>query len=171
MSFESIATISNLTGMARDTVSRKIRNMEFKEGPRGAKLFNTVDALPKIYISDDPKTLDLQQARAVLATKQTEKIDLDIELRRGAYLEYDEVLSGVNTVFTAVRAKLLSLPTKAVPRLEIAKSKIEQEKLLLDLVHEALNELAIPDVVLSEDGKAPIGSVTDISAAAPPDSK
>ena len=147
MTHESIAVISNLTGIGRETVSKKLRSLPYEEGARGAKLYNTVDALPKLYISDSPDTIDLTQARAVLATKQSAKIDLDMELRRGDYAIKADIRDGIIAVFTAFRSKMLGLPTKAVPQLVVAKNAVEQEQILLELVHDALKELKTPDVL------------------------
>ena len=113
MSHESIAYISNLTGIGRVTVAKKLRSLQYEEGPRGAKLYNTVEALPKLYIVEDEKILDLTQARAVLATKQTEKIELDMELKRGDFIIRAQALSDMIKVFSAFRAKMLAIPTKA----------------------------------------------------------
>jgi len=164
MSHESIAQLSNLTGIGRETVARKVRGLKYEDGPRGAKLYNTVEALPKLYISDNEQVIDLNQARAHLATRQTEKIELDMELRRGDYVVRSEVRDAIIAMLTAFRAKMLGLPTKAVPQLKVAKDGVEQEQIILELVHDALKELRDLDI-LDPGGSGPTGGVSGGSGA------
>ena len=147
MSHQSIAAIASLTGMSRELVARRLKGLPYEDGPRASKMYDTVVALPKLYVVDDAKTIDLTQARAVLATKQSAKIDLDMELRRGDFVPRSEAKDGIIAMLTAFRSKMLGLPTKAVPRLKVAKNEIEQEQIILELTNDALKELKVPDIL------------------------
>jgi len=45
----SISEISKLTGIHRETVAKKLANLASTTGPKGAKLYDSVEALPLIY--------------------------------------------------------------------------------------------------------------------------
>lgn len=147
-----------MTGISRETVSKKLRGLPFEDGPRASKIYDTTVALPKLYVSDSEDVIDLTQARAKLATKQTQKIDLDMELRRGDYVVRSDVKDAIVAMLIAFRAKMLGIPTKAVPQLKVAKDGTEQEQILLELIHDALKELRDLDI-LQPGGDKPVGGV------------
>jgi len=149
MPMMNLAQYAEMTGFNRETVKTRLVDVPYETGPRASRLYDSRKALPAIYKVDQlDKTVDLTQARAVLATKQSAKIDLDMELKRGDFVVRTEARDGIIAVFTAFRSKMLGLPTKAVPRLKTAANDVEQEQIIVELVHDALKELKTPDVLL-----------------------
>jgi hypothetical protein len=60
-----ISKISELTGVHRDTISKRLADLPFEAGKKGAKLYRSKDALAAIY-----KTDSLEAARAKQALSQ-----------------------------------------------------------------------------------------------------
>jgi hypothetical protein len=60
-----ISKLSQLTGVHRDTISKRLAHLPFEAGKKGAKLYSSADALPEIYKSDS-----LEAARAKQALSQ-----------------------------------------------------------------------------------------------------
>lgn len=164
MSMMHVGQLAELTGLNRETVKKRVSDLKYEDGPRNSRLYDSREALPKIYLPEDSKVIDLNQARANLATRQTEKIELDMELRRGDYVVRSEVRDAIIAMLTAFRAKMLGLPTKAVPQLKVAKDGVEQEQIILELVHDALKELRDLDI-LDPGGAGPTGGMSGGSGA------
>jgi hypothetical protein len=141
MSLESIAKLSDLTGMSRESISRKLRGYPFVTGERNSKLFQSEEVLPMLYGIGDVDGVDLNVARAKLAEKQIEKLDFDMELKSGALIPYDIMLSQTQRVFTAFRTRICSIPTKLAPKVVELDDPIDVEEALEDHLNEALEEL------------------------------
>ena len=60
-----ISKLSELTGVHRDTISKRLADLPFEAGKKGAKLYRSKDALAEIY-----KTDSLEAARAKQALSQ-----------------------------------------------------------------------------------------------------
>ena len=71
-----ISQISELTGVHRDTVSKRLANLRFEAGKKGAKLYRSKDALAAIYKTDSLEAARAEQARtaAQLNTKRAENL-------------------------------------------------------------------------------------------------
>jgi hypothetical protein len=142
MSLESIAKLADLTGLSRESVSRKLRGLPFHTGERNSKLFESQDVLPVLYGLDErEEAVDLNAARAKLAEKQVEKIDFDMELKSGAFIPYDVMLSQAQRVFVAFRTRICSIPTKLAPKVASMDDPIDVEEALDEHLTEALEEL------------------------------
>lgn len=142
MSLESIAKLSDLTGLSREAVSRRLRGIPFITGQRNSKLFESQEVLPLLYGLDArEEAVDLNAARAKLAEKQVEKIDFDMELKSGSFIPYDLMLSQTQRVFVAFRTRICSIPTKIAPKVAALDDPIDVEEALDDHLKEALEEL------------------------------
>lgn len=114
--------------------------MPFQSGKRGAKIYETVDALPALYRIDQ-KVLDLNMARAQLAQKQVEKIDFDMTLKTANLIPYDPMLQAAQRIFVAFRTRICSIPSKLAPKLAGLTDPIDVEEALEEHLNEALDEL------------------------------
>lgn len=92
-------------------------------------------------------------ARAVREKYNAQLAKLEYERQAGRLIETDSVLRHWMAYTANARAKLLSLPTRAAPRVFGMKTVAEIEGLLRDIVYEALNELA-GDGIPEPDGSA-----------------
>lgn len=86
--------------------------------------------------------LELQQERARLAIKQTEKIQLFLDEESGKLVRADDVKEEWCKYIAGSRAHFLILPTKLAPACFAAGSIAEVEALLKKQVWQALDEIA-----------------------------
>lgn len=85
--------------------------------------------------------LDLQQERARLARVQSERQELQLARERGELLPADDVERVWSLYIATARARMLTLPEVAAPR--VAGATVPAAVFILrDLVYEALTELA-----------------------------
>jgi len=87
--------------------------------------------------------LKVQKIKADIAkTKaETRKLNLDHKIKKGELVPIDEIVAVIDRQFTAVRARILSLPKKTAPILESARDIEEIQEILEDQVREVLQEL------------------------------
>jgi len=108
------------------------------EGKR-SKYYHLADVVGALFGSDD---LDLQQERAKLAQKQTEKAELQIAEMRTTLIDAEEVKETWTKYVMSCRAKLLSLPTKMASEVLTVDTLQEAQDVIKLHVNEALKELA-----------------------------
>jgi hypothetical protein len=105
-----ISEISKLTGVHRDTIPKRLADLPFEAGKKGAKLYCSEDALAAIYKSDSLEAARAEQARtaAQLNTIRAEdlrktRIPISIVLQ-----VYDEIFQATAATLKAARGKLLT---------------------------------------------------------------
>ena len=103
-----ISKISGLTGIHRDTVSKRLANLPFLGGKKGAKLYSSEDALAAIY-----KTDSLEAARAEQARTAAELNKIRAEDLRKTRIPISIVLQVHDEVFQATAAILKAALTAA----------------------------------------------------------
>lgn len=140
MSEINIPEMIELTGLGRETISARLKGLDFKMGRRNAKMFDSREALPALYGTDG--ATNLSQAKTVLAQKQAEKLDLDMDIKRGGVIHYQPMLEMMQRTFVAFRTKMLSIPTKAAPKVVDETDPVNVQILLEELVWEALEEIS-----------------------------
>ena len=105
-----ISKISELTGIHRDTISKRLADLPFEAGKKGAKLYSSEDALVEIYKTDSLEAARAEQARtaAQLNTVRAEelrktRIPISIVLQ-----VHDEIFQAIAATLKAAEGKLLS---------------------------------------------------------------
>ena len=58
-----IVKIAELTGIHRDTISKRLADVPFEAGKKGAKLYSSEEALAAIYKTDSLEAARAEQAR------------------------------------------------------------------------------------------------------------
>jgi hypothetical protein len=71
-----IAKIAELTRIHRDTISKRIADLPFEAGKKGAKLYSSEDALAAIYKSDSLEAARAEQARSAAQLNKIRAEDL-----------------------------------------------------------------------------------------------
>jgi hypothetical protein len=103
-----ISKFSQLTGLHRDTISKRLAHLPFEAGKEGAKLYSSADALAEIYKSDSPEAARAKQAlsRAVLNAVREQEI-------RKQRIPIQDALDMMDEVFQAMSATLKAAEGKA----------------------------------------------------------
>jgi len=149
-------TISGLAtefGISHRVLGKRIEDCLPCEIKGRSKFYKIAEVAPAILKMDKPDDLDLTQERARLAKAQADKTELQLEVENGNLLLVDEVESTWADIVTAIRAKLLSLPTRISPQL-IDLTQPEMESVLQEQIYEALEELANSDLSENEKTKS-----------------
>lgn len=88
------------------------------------------------------ETESLSEARLRKLQAEASLVELALQKERGEVIEIAEVTKEIASVLSNVRAKLLSIPTKASGLLVGSKSQIEIRTILDDQIREVLEELS-----------------------------
>jgi phage terminase Nu1 subunit (DNA packaging protein) len=142
--------------------SRSIR--DWADAPRNSDgTYNAQDFiawfLKRSTLSDDQREFNNQRER--LAAAQAEKVEAENRIRRGELVDAHEVIAEWQNVLSAMRAKLLSMPSKLGPQLVSRDDPAKIAHMIKTEVYQALDEL-------SEYRRA---EPTDPEATAEPDGK
>ena len=137
--------LTELTGKTYRTIKRRLdeSGVDPVDKKVNTILFESTKALNAIYCDIKNKgELDLQQERAALAKKQSEKLQIQIDEMNGNLLRRDDILEESARCVLAIRSKLLALPSKMTDVVYSVESRVEIHELLKAEIYEALEELA-----------------------------
>lgn len=96
------------------------------------------------FIGSEDEELDGRHERARKAKAEADRIEFDLEIKQGKYVEAELVEYVLTGIISNCRAKLLAIPRKLAPTVATAQSPNEIEEILTDGIHEALDELVKP---------------------------
>jgi hypothetical protein len=105
-----ILKIAELTGVHRDTISRRLADLPFEAGKKGAKLYSSEAALAAIYKTDSLEAARAEQARTAaqlnaIRAEVLRKTRIPITIVLQAH---DEILQAIVATLKAAEGKLLS---------------------------------------------------------------
>ncbi len=105
-----ILKIAELTGVHRDTISKRLADLPFEAGKKGAKLYSSEDALAAIYKTDSLEAARAEQARTAAQLNAIRAEDLrKTRIPIGIVLQVlDEILQAIAATLKAAEGKLLS---------------------------------------------------------------
>jgi phage terminase Nu1 subunit (DNA packaging protein) len=98
--------------------------------------------MSELGVADDGVAYDYEAERARLTKAQADKTELEAAELAGHLVRVEDVETEWSRMLGAVRARLLSLPTKAAPRARVAVNDEEAAALIEAEVAEALQELS-----------------------------
>ena len=162
-SLRSLREIEDLTGFDFKRIKKRIGHLEPKKIEGSIHYYDAKEVLPSLYSEAEckEKPLQLDQERAKLAAKQTEKTELVIQQIRGDLIPTAAISEALGKTFGAIRSKLLALPSKTAMLLA-GLTPSEIECVLKDNIWDLLEELshcdirAIPESTLFEDSRDPV---------------
>src|SRR5436190_16067184 len=96
-----ILKMAELTGVHRDTISKRLADLPFEAGKKGAKLYESTEALPLIFAVDN-----LEAARAKQALSQASLNAIREENLRKERVPLQLVLDEMDSLFQAMGAIL-----------------------------------------------------------------
>lgn len=106
-----ILKIAELTGVHRDTISKRLADLPFEAGKKGAKLYSSGEALAAIY-----KTDSLEAARAEQARTAAQLNAIRADVLRKTRIPIAIVLQVHDEIFQAIAATLKSAEGKLLSR-------------------------------------------------------
>ena len=106
-----ILKIAELTGIHRDTISKRLADLPFEAGKKGAKLYSSEDALAAIY-----KTDSLEAARAEQARTAAQLNAIRADVLRKTRIPIAIVLEALDETFQAIAATLKAAEGKLLSK-------------------------------------------------------
>jgi hypothetical protein len=106
-----ISKIAELTGVHRDTISKRLADLPFEAGKKGAKLYSSEDALAAIY-----KTDSLEAARAEQARTAAQLNAIRADVLRKTRIPIAIVLEALDETFQAIAATLKAAEGKLLSK-------------------------------------------------------
>ncbi len=105
-----ILKIAELTGVHRDTISKRLADLPFEAGKKGAKLYSSEHALAAIYKTDSLEAARAEQARTAAQLNAIRAEDLrKTRIPIATVLQaHDEILQAIAATFKAAKGKLLN---------------------------------------------------------------
>jgi phage terminase Nu1 subunit (DNA packaging protein) len=134
-----------LTGSTWRTCKKRMEEAGVKPLTREgtADIYDSAVALAAIYAEPTRKdVLDLSAERARLASAQANKTELEVAELKGEMVRREEITTHWSAMISAMRAKLLSLPSKMANQVATPAKAKEAEAKLREQVHQALEEIS-----------------------------
>jgi len=105
-----ILKIAELTGIHRDTISKRLADVPFEAGKKGAKLYSSEDALAAIYKTDSLEAARAEQVRTAAQLNAIRAEDLrKTRIPIGIVLQVnDEIAQATAATLKAAKGKLLT---------------------------------------------------------------
>lgn len=138
----SISALSVEFGVDRRTIAKRLRHVHSVGKKGNANVYLMADAAKAVFAPtvSSGQGLDVTHETARLKKYQADKTQLEVEVLKGNLIPGETVGEVWSDFIGACRAKLVSLPSTAAPRVA-GLSVSEAEAELRDLVHPALEEL------------------------------
>jgi hypothetical protein len=105
-----ILKIAELTGIHRDTISKRLTDLPFEADKKGAKLYSSEDALAAIYKTDSLEAARAEQARTAAQLNAIRAEDLrKTRIPISIVLQvHDEIFQATAATLKAAKGKLLT---------------------------------------------------------------
>jgi phage terminase Nu1 subunit (DNA packaging protein) len=121
---------------------------------------------------DGEQSSDIASERARLTREQADKMAMENAKARGELIPTPLVQKSIERAFSAFGSRIDAIPRKAVPRLKGCSGDAAREKVLRELIREALHELSAFDfsgIIRSDGESSPVGGNGSATPAGPDD--
>jgi hypothetical protein len=163
---KSISQLAEETGFDRRTIAERLGKLDYKKEGR-SHLYDSREALPKIYIRDADDDLEKEMALAQLRKERAlaEKAEIDVQVRLKELVPIEEVAASVAREYTYVRARILAMPTKLAKPVSMESDPQDVKRILDEAIAEVLEAL-VADCEYQEGG-LDVGSSSEVERDAP----
>ena len=98
----------------------------------------------------DAVKLDYEEARRRKVAAEALLAEQEAAMRAGELIPKEDVVSGMQTVFAHVKARMLAIPTKLVPVIDLLETTAEKKDKITEAIKDALDELSETRAVASK---------------------
>ena len=159
----SISALAVEFGRDRRTVATAIREIQPMSRKGKVELYRLTDVLPCLVAA--PKPADLEDAKARKLAAEAELAEIELAKARAEVVVIAVAAKLVADEYAAVRAKLLSIPSKLAPMLAIEPTEAGCRALVQRAINEALDELVSAGLGSGDEGGAVDGEGGEPEAA------
>lgn len=135
----SISALAVELGRDRRTVAAAVGTLTPMAREGKSDLYRLTDVLPLLLGEGKPTDFDDAKARKMAA--EAELAEIELATKRGELVPVSVAITRVVDEYTAVRSKLLAIPSKMAPLVAAESAEAVCRALLLQIITEALNEL------------------------------
>ena len=132
----SISELAGEVSKDRTTVTRWLRDLDYQDGPKGAKLYESDAALVVIHqniLGVDGVTTTPQREKARLDHHRANIEEMKESEKRGELIPVDLVIDRIGTMLVTIKSKLLAVPSKC---------PVESRQKVKDEIRAGLSELS-----------------------------
>ena len=140
----SVSKLSEISGLDRRVVTKRLDGLSSEPGPNNAKLFDSAEAIRALYA--EIAGLDPQQERALLDRERRKALELSNAKAERILVPLDEVSAAWSDQVMIAKNRLLSLPARVASDVLRLKSQREIESVIKAAVLEILTELSADPV-------------------------
>lgn len=140
----SMSQLSEVAGIDRRTVKDRLANVKPFKKEGKAIIFDATVALPVLfgYSAGNENVLEqIKEQTLRLEKAKADKIELELEERRGQVVAIEDVAKAVEKEYTYVRSTILSIPSKRAKVLALESDPQVVRSLLEQDINEALSHL------------------------------
>ena len=137
----SLADLEKLTGCTYKTLVKRLKDLSPVEKASKALYYDSREALPLIYQSNNSGTLDLTKEKARLAKVQADKIEFELEKLKGKSVDIEEWGEEWARMISAFKTNLRNMANKIAGAVTLCNNREENYALIKEAVDEALDEL------------------------------
>ncbi len=176
--------LSEITGVTEETLTQWQKQPGFPIKKRGVgragSVYETADVIKWMEarrvdsIVGGPTSIDFEEAKRRKMAAEAALVELELAKEQGAVVSIDDVSKEISANYSALRAKLLSIPSKTASLVFTSKDLVEAKRILEDAIIEALNELVgnrEEDTSGEVEPDAQEGDEGDVEATTSPDSE
>lgn len=140
----SITKLSELTGKDRRTITKRLESLTPHKEDGRALIYDAQQALELIYTFETTVGIDkkLKEEQLRYERGRADKIQLEVEKRRGQLVEVESVALAIEKEYAAVRSGLMAIPSKMAHVLSVVDDPNEIKEKLEDAINETLGELS-----------------------------
>jgi hypothetical protein len=155
--------LSELTGFDRRTIKDRLHGLKTQQGPGRAILYDTTEALPRLYFPQGQNDVEQQMASAELRRQVAlaDKAEIDVRVQLGDLVAIEEVSEIVGKEYTYVRARIMAIPTRLAKPLSLESDPIVIKDILHEAMAEALEDLSA-DKAYEQGGNSDVLSSSEV---------
>jgi hypothetical protein len=158
----SISQLSEITGIDRSTISKKLSDVPFSEGTKGAKMYDRNVAMPLLFGNTAPQGEDEAKKRKAIA--EAEKAELVVKRLKGELVSVSAMTEAAGELVKTLYMRVVRVEPAVIASKAVGKSAIEIETICREQLSIVFNELKTMtenfltiedtvDEIVTEDGE------------------
>jgi len=146
--YKSVNQISEMTGIDRRTIKKKIADIPIHSKAGRAELYDMFTVAPRLFASETPESTDKKLKAEQLRYEQAraDKMQIEVEQKRGQLVAIHQVAEFITRQFGNVRSRILSIPSRCAKDLSIESDPALVRERLEQETREALAELTADQI-------------------------
>jgi phage terminase Nu1 subunit (DNA packaging protein) len=165
MRYLSITQISEMCGLDRRTVKKRLASLKVHLVEGKSHLYDMFEANSMLYgtsTSDHGDTLaQMSREELRLETAKADKVELEVGRMKSELVSIEEVATVVEREYGAVRAGILSMPSKVAQDLVLMDQFVGIKNYLEDAINEILTELSADKAYADKHPPEPTQAASD----------